>query len=127
MNILKNALTALVLFGAVALISTTSARAETLHVYGPGGPTPAMKEIAKAFEAETGNEVIVTAGPTGKWMDQAKMDADLIYSGSENMMTAFVGQHGAIAEDTIVPLYLRPSALLVRKGNPKNIEGIRRS
>ena len=47
------------------------------------------------------------------------------------MMTDFVRQlgdtadggprAGRIDESTIVPLYLRPAAILVRKGNPKRI------
>jgi accessory colonization factor AcfC len=101
-----------------------AASAETLRVYGPGGPAPAMKEIAAAFLAGTGHEVIVTAGPAPRWIEQARADADLIFSGSEQMMTGFVAAHGAIVEDSIVPLYLRPSAILVRKGNPEGVSGV---
>lgn len=46
---------------------THQAAAQTsvgLRVYGPGGPAPAMKEAAKAFEQKTGTPVVVTAGPT---------------------------------------------------------------
>ena len=43
----------------------------SLHVYGPGGPAPAMKEAAKEFEHKTGTAIIVTAGPTAEWIEQA--------------------------------------------------------
>jgi accessory colonization factor AcfC len=102
------------------------APAETLHVYGPGGPLPAMREAAAAFGRRRGVVVEVTAGPTAQWLDRARRDADVIFSGSEHMMTDFVGQlkasdSTAIDESTITPLYLRPAAILVRKGNPRRI------
>ena len=54
-------------------------------------------------------------------------DADLIFSGSEYMMTDFVRKDvpGLIDTSTIRTLYLRPSAILVRPGNPKQIKGVR--
>ena len=52
-------------------------------------------------------------------------NADVIFSGSENMMTdfitAFAGQIDALS---VTPLYLRPSAILVRPGNPSHITGV---
>lgn len=100
--------------------------AETLFVYGPGGPAPAMKEAAAAFEKQSGTKVEVTAGPTPSWIGKAQESADVIYSGSETMMTDFtVAMGGRIVEQTIVPLYLRPLAILVRPGNPKHIKGVK--
>ena len=106
--------------------------AETLFVYGPGGPLPAMKDAAAAFEGETGVHIVLTGGPTPGWLAKARDDADVIFSGAENMMTDYVKQlgdtaggaaphPGRIDESTIVPLYLRPAAILVRKRNPKHI------
>lgn len=102
------------------------AAAETIRVYGPGGPAPAIKEAASVYRVQTGIDVEVVAGPTPQWIGQAKADADVIYSGAENMMTDFVrAMEGRIAEDTIEPLYLRASAILVRPGNPQRIRGLR--
>ena len=108
------------------------APAETLFVYGPGGPLPAMKEAAAAFERARGVTVQVTGGPTLPWLERARANADVVFSGAENMMTDYVKQlgdtaggralqPGRIDESTIVPLYLRPVAMLVRPGNPKRI------
>jgi accessory colonization factor AcfC len=100
---------------------------ETLHVYGPGGPLPAMKEAAAAFaRRHAGVHVEVTGGPTPQWLAQARANADVVFSGAEHMMTDFVTQlQGAgarrIDEASITPLYLRPAAILVRPGNPKRI------
>lgn len=107
----------------LALLTATAASAD-ISVFGPGGPTPAMKEAAAAFEKETGIAVTVTGGPASNWMDKAKTEADAIYSGSQNMMDDFIASHGAIIDDSVEPLFLRPSAILVRKGNPKDIKGI---
>jgi len=113
------------LAGLVGMVGAAHA-GDVLNVYGPGGPAPAMKEAASAFEKKTGIKVAVTAGPTPKWIDQAKADADIVYGGSENMMTDFVGaMEGRIQENEVVPLYLRPYAILVRPGNPRKISGVK--
>lgn len=113
----------LTVFGTHQAAAQTSAG---LRAYGPGGPAPAMKEAAKAFEQKTGTPVVVTAGPTPEWIEQAKSDADLVFSGSETMMTDFAqAMEAQIDEARVEPLYLRPFAILVRPGNPKTINGLR--
>lgn len=113
------------LIGLFALVGAAQA-AETLNVYGPGGPAPAMKEAASAFEKKTGTKVVVTAGPTPEWIEKAKADADVVYGGSEHMMTDFVGaMEGRIVAAEVQPLYLRPYAILVRPGNPAKISGVK--
>lgn len=115
-----------VLLCALALALSAPASAEVLHVYGPGGPAPAIMEAAKAYRAQTGTDVRVVAGPTKEWIDKARADADLIYSGAEHMMTDLVrDMEGRIDEQTIDPLYLRVSSILVRPGNPRRIRGLR--
>ena len=97
-----------------------------LNVYGPGGPAPAMHEAAKAFGATHKVTVNVAAGPTPQWVEKAKQDADIIFSGAENMFTDFAkALPGAFELKDAYPLYLRPAAILVRPGNPKNIRGFR--
>lgn len=100
--------------------------ATTLQVYGPGGPAPAMQEAAKSFESLKGVKVVVTAGPTPQWVDKAKQDADVIYSGAENMMSDFAkALPGSFELGEAQPMYLRPVAILVRPGNPKRIQGFK--
>lgn len=115
----------LVIALALAVTSASAWAHDVLRLYGPGGPAPAMKEAAQAFEAERGIPVEVTAGPSGQWIGKAKKDADIVFSGSENMMTSFLRElDGVILEKTVRPLYVRPSTILVRPGNPKKIAGI---
>ncbi len=98
---------------------------ETFHAYGPGGPLPAVREAAEVFSRARGVKLEVTAGPTDKWIAKARADADVIFSGSEYMMTDFVkAMEGRIDEATITTLYLRPSAILVRPGNPRAIRDL---
>ncbi len=114
-------------FALTALAATPlhGRAAEPLLVYGPGGPAPAMKEAAEAFSRAHGVKVEVTAGPTPGWITKARVDADLIFSGSEYMMTDLVNaMEGRIDEGTIASLYLRPSAILVRPGNPRHLRDL---
>jgi len=109
-----------------AALCAASPAASQVMVYGPGGPAPAMKEAAVAFERETGQRVVVTAGPTDQWLHRATTDADLVFSGAETMMTAFERAFaGQIDPATIRPLYLRAGAILVRPGNPGGVRGLR--
>ncbi|MGF6851249.1 substrate-binding domain-containing protein [Paraburkholderia sp. CI3] len=109
----------------LTLVSQPSHAAEPLHVYGPGGPAPAMKAAAAAFAKQTGVEVDVTAGPTPQWAEAAHGDADLLYSGSEDMMSGFIAKFGdQLVAKSAEPLYLRPAVILVRPGNPRHIRGI---
>jgi len=112
------------LVALVSLLWTLGASAgEVLHVYGPGGPFPAMQAAAEAcHQAHPDMEVQVVAGPLPKWREQALDNADLIYSGSENMMTDFLtNMPGLVDEKSIIPAYLRPAAILVHPGNPLKI------
>lgn len=119
------------LTGAIAFLTlTTGALAAApgepvVRVYGPGGPEPAIREAAEVFGRAHSVRVEVVAGPTPKWIARAKADADVIYSGAEFMMSDFIrDMEGRIEEDSVTPLYLRPSAILVRPGNPKKITGL---
>lgn len=114
----------LLLLVANILLPLSPLSAETIHVYGPGGPAPAMKEAAAVFGKANGVEVVVTAGPTSEWSAAMKSDGDVVYSGSEAMMSEFVSAFaGILLPDTVRPLYMRPAGILVRPGNPKDIRG----
>ncbi|MHB1122510.1 MAG: substrate-binding domain-containing protein [Ramlibacter sp.] len=116
------------LAATVALLSLAAPvlAQDVINVYGPGGPGPAMKEAAASFSAAHKVTVNVVAGPTGEWVDKAKQDAHVIFSGAENMMSDFAKALPGLFElKDAYPLYLRPVAILVRPGNPKGIRGFR--
>ncbi|MGO8738050.1 substrate-binding domain-containing protein [Rhodoblastus sp.] len=117
-------LVAIVLAGAAGV--ARAAELPMIYVYGPGGPAPAIREAAKIFGAANGVSVVVASGPTANWVDKARNDADLLYTGSENMVHEFrKAIPRAFDQSTAEPLYLRPVVILVRPGNPKGIHGLR--
>lgn len=85
--------------------------------------TPAR--AAAAFGKAEGVAVQVESGLLPAWKEQAAKDADMIFSGSEVMMSDFIEALPDIDAATVQPLYLRPSAILVRPGNPRGIGGVR--
>lgn len=112
----------LLLLLAIGLSLSPVVRAQTLHVYGPGGPAEPMKECAAAFTKQTGTAVEVTAGPETQWLDKALQDADVLYGGAEYMLTQTALAHpGLLDEKSRQSLYAREAAVLVRPGNPKHI------
>ncbi|MFG5124093.1 substrate-binding domain-containing protein [Campylobacter lari] len=106
----------------LSLLAAAALNAEIL-VYGPGGPAPVLKQLAKNFEEKTGEKVVVSAGPTSKWMKQAKKDADIIYSGNSSMMDGFIkAMSKQIKIEDVQVLNARGSGMIVRANNPKNIK-----
>lgn len=112
-----------ILFGfSVLVCSLFSAFAELL-VYGPGGPAPVLKELAQQFEAQHGEKVKIIAGPTAQWIDNAKKNADIIFSGNSSMMDGFIkALPNALNHTNIEVLNIREAGIIVRKENPKNIK-----
>src|SRR5271168_662582 len=99
-------------------------RSAVLHVYGPGGPAPAIEETAAVFGKQEGIAIKVTPGPTRNWEADLPSEGDILYSGLEAMMSDFIGKFtDALVPSTVQPLYLRPAGILVRPGNPKHIAG----
>lgn len=100
--------------------------AAPIRCFGPGGPAPAMRVAAQAFQAAHGVPVEIVAGPTPGWAGRVAQEADLVFSGAEYMMDEFMERF----RDTLDPatrrtLYIRPSAILVRPGNPRRYTGLR--
>lgn len=110
---------------ATALMFSAAGAAQTLQVYGPGGPLAPMKECAQLYTQRTHKEVAVTAGPEMEWFPAAQTNADIVYGGAEYMLTQFDQQHpGFLKAGSRTELYSRPIGILVRKGNPKHIQAL---
>jgi accessory colonization factor AcfC len=108
---------------AIALMTAPEASAdEVLRVYGPVGPSPAIEQAAMIFATRNDVKVEVVSGPRQMWHDKAAINADLMFSDADFMMSEYVrSMNIRIDEGSVTPLYLRPSAILVRPGNPKHI------
>ncbi|MCK4341019.1 MAG: substrate-binding domain-containing protein [Phycisphaerae bacterium] len=115
-----------IVLAALATVMAPEALAqEVLRLYGPLGPSPAVKEAAMVFGKRHNVEMNVVAGPTADWLNMATGDADLVYSSAEYMMSGFMRNKDLQVDAASVrPLYLRPSAILVRPGNPKGIHDL---
>ncbi len=117
---------ALLALPLLALPGTLRAQAAPIRCFGPGGPAPAMNAAATAFRTATGLAVEIVSGPTPQWADRVPAEADLLFSGAEYMMDEFVARwREAVDPATRRTLFLRPSALLVRRGNPRGYTGLR--
>src|SRR3546814_4941636 len=87
-------------------------------------PAPAMKAAAELFEQRTGARASIVSGPLPKWENEARLDADVFFSGSENMMTEFsTAFEGQVDAATVAPLYIRPSTILVKLGSKTIVRG----
>ncbi|MFJ2996453.1 substrate-binding domain-containing protein [Raoultella planticola] len=107
------------------LLTLSSTAFADIHLYGPGGPHTALQEAATLYSQKTGVSVTVHYGPQAKWNEEAKKNADILYGASEQSALAITRAHqDRFSEKDIEPLYLRKSILLVKKGNPKNINGV---
>lgn len=126
----------ILLAGALAAVSHAHAASElydptikhdardgVVKLYGAGGPHTAFRKVADAFESKTGTKVEIIAGPEKKWSPSAQADADIIWGTSEQSMTAFLETYHAFSSEQVEPIYIRPTVIAVKKGNPKGIRG----
>jgi accessory colonization factor AcfC len=110
----------------IAMVGVSAQQADTLFVYGPGGPQAPIEECAKLYSKKMSVPVKVLAGPEDKWIETAKQNADVIFGGAEYMLTQFAVKHkGLLDSNTTTELYKRAAGILVRKGNPKNIKTLK--
>lgn len=108
------------------LFSTSLAHTQTVTLYGPGGPHVGLTQVAKAFTKKTGIDVNIVFGPQAKWDAEVLQKADIIYSASDNQMVAFLERYKTkFVNKNTEDIYLHRAIILVQKGNPKNIKGIR--
>lgn len=94
-----------------------------VKLYGAGGPHTALRKVADAWTKKTGKRVVIVAGPEHTWSAQAQRDADILWGTSEQSMTAFLETYKAFSSEQVKPIYIRPTIIAVKKGNPKNIKG----
>src|SRR5271157_6503547 len=100
-----------------------NARDGVVKLYGAGGPDTAFRKVAEAFQKETGIKVEVISGPEPTWSKRAQADADIIWGTAEEEITALLETYKDFSSDQVMPIYIRPTILAVKKGNPKHIAG----
>jgi accessory colonization factor AcfC len=100
-----------------------NAKDGVVRLYGAGGPDTAFRKVAAAFEQKTGIKVVITSGPEPTWTKQAQANADILWGTAEQDITAFLETYKVFSSDQVMPIYIRPAIIAVRKGNPKHIRG----
>lgn len=109
-----------------AILATSVVSFADINLYGPGGPHTALLKVAEKYKEKTGTNVIVNFGPQGTWDEKAKENADILFGASEQSALAIADDHKERFDvKDIEPLYLRRAIILVKKGNPKNIKGLK--
>ncbi|WP_299844449.1 extracellular solute-binding protein [uncultured Jannaschia sp.] len=94
-----------------------------VKLYGAGGPHTAFRKVADVWTKQTDIPVEIVAGPEGTWSAKAQADADVIWGTSEQSMTAFLQTYLSFSSDQVDPIYIRPTVIAVKAGNPKGIHG----
>lgn len=108
--------------GVVGTLTLQASAQEVLHLYGPLGLNPAIKEAADIFAARHGVGVEVASGALSEWREDVKKNGDLVYCTGEFIMSDFVrNKEAPVYERSLARLYVRPSFMLVRPDNPKDI------
>ena len=92
-----------------------------VKLYGAGGPDTAFRKVAEVFHKETGIEVDVIAGPEPTWSKQAQANADILWGTAEEDITALLETYKDFSSANVTPIYIRPTIIAVKKGNPKQI------
>jgi len=99
--------------------------AQPVVVFAGSASQPPLEEAAEAFRAKTGIPVILHAGGSGAMLSQVRLSrhGDLYIPGSPDYMDKAQAL-GQVGNDVAILAYLVP-ALLVPKGNPLGITGLR--
>jgi len=88
----------MIFFWTIAILgfgseSSILAQEKGLRIYGPEGLSAPMKACAEMFYKKYGVKAEVLTGPEATWVAGAKQEADVIYEGSEYMLTQFIAHH----------------------------------
>lgn len=119
------ALSVILLVTLVIAVSCTLEEQREITVFAGAASKPALEEAARAFEQETGIKVYFNFSGSGTVLSQMRLSksGDLYIPGSPDYMVKAERDGVIDPETTKVVSYLIP-AILVQKGNPKNIRGL---
>jgi len=98
------------------------AQEKPLRIYGPDGPSFPLRECADLLSQIYAIKAEVITGPGATWIPRAREDADIVYEEAEHLLSQFMTRYPCLVDQsTRASLYLQPTGILVRKGNPKKI------
>jgi accessory colonization factor AcfC len=110
---------------AAASQASTDSPGKILRVYGPGGPHHVLEECANLFREQHGVEVAVIRALPHELEQKLREDGDIYYGGAEYMLEQFDRRNpGVLDMASVEKLHPRRIGIVVRKGNPLNIQGV---
>ena len=118
----------LLLSGLLVLVSISGCSGgeeKSITAFCGSASKPPLEDAAKAFEEETGIKVYLNFGGSGTMLSQLKIakEGDLYIPGSPDYMGK-ADRDGVVYPDSAkIIAYLVP-AILVQKGNPKNVQSL---
>jgi accessory colonization factor AcfC len=116
---------AVLLLGTGPAAASMVGSAEHLIAYSPGGTHAVLVECAELFEKRSGIKIDVLKAAPAELSWKFRQDGDLYVGGAEYMVRDFLrGNRGVVDMHTVENLHARRIGILVRKGNPKNIQGL---
>ena len=103
--------------------ASTEMSTKVLRAYGPGGPHQALEECANLYKARSGVEVLITKVLPHELERRLREDGDIYFGGAEYMLDNFLEDNPELLDVTSVQrLSPRRIGIIVRKGNPHNIQ-----
>ena len=115
----------------LVLISTVgcsggNGQSNSVNVFAGSASQPPLEEAAKIFEQKTGIKVNFSFGGSGTVLSQMILSksGDLYIPGSPDFMIKAQAQDVVAASDNGKILSYLVPAILVQKGNPKNIKSL---
>jgi accessory colonization factor AcfC len=110
---------------ATAATASTLSPTKVLRVYGPGGPHQVLEECAELFSERHGVKVVVTKALPHDLDERVGQDGDIYYGGAPCMLEEFDDRNPGVLDMTSVEqLHPRRVGIIVRKGNPLEIQGL---
>ncbi|MFN3813526.1 MAG: molybdate ABC transporter substrate-binding protein, partial [Aquificaceae bacterium] len=110
----------------VMMLFSVSFAEEKLLIFAGAASKPPTEEAAKAFEKKTGVKVDLVFGGSGYVLNQMILtkQGDIYFPGSSDYMELAKRKGVVFPESERYVVYLVP-AIIVQKGNPKNIKSLR--
>ncbi len=118
------AIFALLLFTTVAT-ATDEPFPNALRVFGPGGPHRVLDECAQLYSERSGVDVVVSKALPHNLNHLVSEHGDIYYGGAPYMLERFDDRNpGVLDLNSVEHLYPRQIGIIVRDGNPLDIQGL---
>lgn len=125
MSSMRRLLVTAVLLHLAAGMAVADLPVKVLRAYGPGGPHEVLEKCAELYRQSSGVAVEVIRALPHDLARRLPEDGDIYYGGAQYMLDEFNHRNpGTLDMDTAQKLKPRRIGIVVRKGNPLDIQGV---